>query len=254
MGKTRFAVQLSFYALVLATIAISIYAFAEAVRVPVRISDDQIARFEGVWAGEENVTPLGPMGFAMDFRWDEDGSLHSHSALSKQTWVDLRFHRDESGTWLLTEAASLAGTGEQKYTMHPVRVSGDTLYYAYAEDPQFLNCVMTAGDDELFMLVHLRGEEHVRFLLSQVTGEDAVALRQELEAGRTRSGEDDWKFLKEAADGEDPVEVRDARIRVKSEPENPHAYLDRRCWMPSTRRWSSTRPYPMRTMAWRSII
>jgi hypothetical protein len=161
----------------------------------------------------------------MDFRWEEDGSLRSHSALSSQTWVDLHFHRDEAGTWLLTESASLAGTGRQEYTLHPVRTAGDTLFYAYAEDPKFLDCLVTANDEELYMLVNLRGEEHVRFLLSKVTGEEALAVRQDLEAGRSQPGENDWQLLTDSAEGDDPVEVRNARLRVKSEPNNPHAHL-----------------------------
>jgi hypothetical protein len=145
--------------------------------------------------------------------------------MSSETWVDLRFHKDEGGSWLLTEAASLAGTGVQEYTMHPVRASGDTLYYAYAEDPQFLNCQMTADGDELYMRVNLRGQEHTRFLLSRVTGAEAVALQTELEANRTRSGAGDWDEIRSGAEEEDPVELRNARIRVKSEPDNPQVHL-----------------------------
>jgi hypothetical protein len=225
MSRGRFAIQLGFYALVMVTIAVSIYAFADAVRTPVSVDDAQIAAFEGVWAGEENFTPLGPMSFALDFRWEEDGTLHSHTAMSSETWVDLRFHKDEGGAWLLTESASLAGTGEQKYTMHPVRATGDTLYYAYAEDPEFLSCVMAADGDALYMRVNLRGQEHTRFLLSRLTGTEASALREELEANRTRSGEGDWDEIRGAAEGEDPVELRNARIRVKSDPENPQVHL-----------------------------
>ena len=191
----------------------------------VKVGDDSIHQYEGVWAGDENATPFGTMGFAMAFDWEEDGSLYSHSALSKETWVDLRFHKDELGNWVLTESASLAGLGVQKYTMHPVTVSGDTTYWAYLKDPDYLNCRTAASDEVLFMVVNLHGKEHVRFLLTKMQGREADAVRLAMKEASETPGADDIGRLETAGRGEDSIEIQNARLKVKTEPENPQAHL-----------------------------
>ncbi len=204
-------------------------AFSLPAVVPV--SDEQIARFEGTWLGDDNPTPFGPISFAMDFQWEEDGSLHSHSAMSQETWVDLHFRKLEHG-WVLDESASLAGMGVQEYRLHPVRAAGDTLDWAYLKSPWYLTVRTVVSADHLYMLVLLRDERHVEFHLPRVTGDMAAAVRAELEAGKTRAGQDDVALLKAAAaqsDGggtdDDPVEVRNARARVLSTPDDAEAHL-----------------------------
>jgi tetratricopeptide (TPR) repeat protein len=215
-----------------AALALLVAPAATAFSLPagVSVSDEQIARFEGTWLGHDNPSPFGPMSFAMDFRWEEDGSLHSHSAMSRKTWVDLRFRKLDGG-WVMEESASLANMGVQEYTLHPVRAAGDTLEWAYRENPWFLS-VRTALDvDELYMLVLLRDEVHVEFRLPRVTGDMAATVRAELEESRQRSGEEDIAQLKAAgASGgggpaDDPAEVRNARVRVKAARDDASAHL-----------------------------
>ncbi len=188
------------------------------------VTREQVARFEGVWSGENNPSPLGPIPFAMDFQWQEDGSLRSLSSLSRDTWVDLRF-RKEGDVWILDESARLAGQFEQGYPLHPVRVTGDTLHYAYLEDPHFLRVALVASHDTLDMAVWVRGEEHVRFRLARLHGEAAMSQRRELVEARTRSGENDLGLLSAGSAGDDPVEIANARAAARLRPQDAEAHL-----------------------------
>jgi hypothetical protein len=192
---------------------------------PVVVTREQVARFEGVWAGRDNPSPFGPIPFAMDFQWQGDGSLRSLSSLSRDTWVDLRFAADSAGNWVLHESAQLAGQFLQGYPMHPERVAGDTLHYAYREDPGFLRCALTADGATLDMMVRVRGEEHVRFHLARLAGEEATRQRRELIEARTRSGEDDLSFLGAPGAGDDPPAVANARVAARLRADDPQAHL-----------------------------
>lgn len=192
---------------------------------PVSVTRAQVARFEGVWAGNDNTSPLGPIPFAMDFQWQEDGSLRSLSHLSRETWVDLRFAADSTGTWVLHESAQLAGQFLQSYPLHAEGVAGDTLYFAYREDPHYLRCAMTASDAMLDMIVWIRGEEHVRFHLARLSGDEAVAQRRELIEARTRSGENDMSLLAASSAGGDPVAVTNARVTARLRASDPQAHM-----------------------------
>jgi hypothetical protein len=148
-----------------------------------------IARCAGAWAGNDNTTPLGPMPFALVFDREADGSLHAHSALSQATWVDLRFHQDDhdrSGGWRLTESAAMEGLGEQSYTLAPTALDHGTMIWQTRERPDFLRCAMTPANETLTMVVHLRGQEHVRFNLARVEGAGADQLREALRAAAAR--------------------------------------------------------------------
>lgn len=190
------------------------------------VDDAAVARFEGAWAGNDNVTPAGPIPFALIFDREPDGSLHALTALSVDTWVDLRIHRDDAGEWAMSESASLAGLGQQSYTLHPTAANGDTLTWVYRERPDFLSCRTAVVGDELFMLVHLRGEEHVRFHLRRVSGQAETDMRAGREAARSRPAGDDFALLRSsAASARDSAAIRAARERVLASPEDPRALL-----------------------------
>ncbi len=215
-----------------ATILVLLAAMAPAADTApavVDVSDAQISQFEGTWMGHENPSPFGPISFVMDFQWEEDGSLHSHSAMSKKTWVDLRFRKDANDAWVLDESAALAEMGVQRYRLHPVRAAGDTLEWAYLDRPSYLTVRTAVQNDVLHMLVLLRGERHVEFRLPRITGEQAVAVRTQMKQNSARSGEDDVELLQEAGaagdDSDDPVEIRNARARVKHAPGDAAAHL-----------------------------
>ena len=73
------------FVLALVATGVAAYAGAKVISSPVSIEDDQISRFEGVWAGEDNLTPLGPMPFAMVFERQENGDLFSLSRVTNHT-------------------------------------------------------------------------------------------------------------------------------------------------------------------------
>jgi hypothetical protein len=220
-------VRFAFAAIVLAGAAVT-PAMARTAEPPVlRLADEQIARFQGAWSGPDNPTPLGNIPFAFVFDREEDGSLHAHSAMSRETWVDLRFHRDEAGAWVLTESASLAGLGVQRYTLHPVAAAGDTLEFVHLPRPDYLRLRAAAGPEELFLVVYLRGAEHVRFRLARQTGEMEAALRRSLAEARTRPAGRDARTLQDVAAGNaDPEGLVAARGRAAARPQDPQARLD----------------------------
>lgn len=191
---------------------------------PIPLTKATIARFEGVWAGEDNPSPFGPIPFAADFRWQEDGTLRSLSALSAATWVDLRF-RPEGETWVLDEEAQLAGEFRQGYPLHPLRAANDTIYFAYLPDPHYLTCGLYAGEETLEMRVWVRGEDHVRFRLERLHGEEALAQRRDLEENRTRPGENDLVTLQGAGASSDPIEVANARAATKLQPREATVHM-----------------------------
>ena len=197
----------------------------------IQVPDAHIARFEGTWLGQDNPSPFGPISFAMDFRRETDGSLRSHTPLSRDTWVDLRLRQNENGQWVMDESAALAGIGVQEYTLHPVRAAGDTLEWAYLNSPRYLTVRTAVRTNQLYMLVLLRGEPHVEFHLERVRDAEATTVRAALQNARQRSGEGDLALLQEAgasgASGtaEDPVRVRNARARVLAAPNDARTHL-----------------------------
>ena len=78
--------------------------------------DDWMAAVAGGWAGEAGTTPMGPMPFVMLFDEQDDGSLHCRTALNQETYIELRFWKDDAGRWMLTESAGLEGEGCLLYT------------------------------------------------------------------------------------------------------------------------------------------
>lgn len=190
------------------------------------VPDALVHAFEGVWLGENNPSPFGPISFAMDFQRQADGSLKSHSALSQGTYIQLHLAKSDKGIWLLHDTASLSGLGEMSHTMHPVRVASDTLYFAYLEDPQYLSCELTANATTLHMLVRVRGEEHVRFLLTRQEGEAAAAVRNAMEAARTRAADGDIATLERAGASSDPIEIANARQHTRIQPQDARAHLE----------------------------
>jgi hypothetical protein len=170
---------------------------------PAARTDAWVSGFRGAWAAPKNMTPMGPIPFALVFDAETDGSLHAHTALSSETWVDLRFHRDTERGWLLTEGGSLQGLGEQWHTLRPAEASGDTLDWVDVEHPEFLRCRMAADARSMYLLVLLRGKEHARFALGHLEGDAEKQLRASLEAARTRPAVGDMAKLRSAAVHED---------------------------------------------------
>lgn len=142
--------------------------------------DAFIASLEGGWASEDNLTPFGKMPFATLFERQEDGSLYSRSSLNSQTYIDLRFSKDDAGRWILTEETAMEGMGSQSYSLVPVDGDSATHRWTVEERPGFLTIDVGLEGETMLMEVALRGEEHVRFALDRLPDSETAALKREL--------------------------------------------------------------------------
>lgn len=134
-----------------------------------------VAAFEGVWAGEDNLTPFGNLDMAFSFVREDDGSLHARSAQSAQTWIDIRFHEEVDG-WKFTEAGSMEGLGVQRYTMKLVGLEDERFVWEVPGREDFMTVFTQVDESQMLMEVSLRGEPHVRFELQKLGGEAAEQL------------------------------------------------------------------------------
>jgi hypothetical protein len=149
--------------------------------------DAFVASLEGGWAGQDNVTPMGTMPFAVLFERQEDGGLHSHSALNRETFIDLRFAKDERGRWILHERAGLEGSGVQAYSLAPAGLAGGLRRWAYEPDPEFLTIDVGVEGDTMSMNVRLRGRDHVQFKLARLPEAAVPELKRQMTLAAGRS-------------------------------------------------------------------
>ncbi len=144
--------------------------------------DRFVASLEGGWMGGDNITPFGKMDFVLLFERVPGGGLHARTSLNSETYIDLRFTKDERGRWILREEASMEGLGVQAHDLVPAgRVDG-MHRWVHGERPEYLSIDVGIEGDRLEMDVWLRGQEHVRFRLDRLPAEAlpelANALRQ----------------------------------------------------------------------------
>lgn len=196
-------------------------ALAEA---EARSLDAWVAKIEGGWAGENNQTPMGRMPFALLFDRQEDGSLYTHAALNRDTWIDLRFIKDGSGHWLLQEGGALEGLGERGSVLIPAKGEGELRRWTHPENPDYLTVEMSVDEETLYMNVMVLGREHASFRMARVEGEDLVAMRTEFEAGSRRSPEE-ASIYSIVGGGEIPEAILLARAKAATHPENARAHL-----------------------------
>ena len=78
-------------------IVLTLWCLAMVAQAAPPADDTWISSLEGGWHGENNMTPMGRMPFVMLFEREEDGSLHSRSALNRETWIDIRFRQGPDG-------------------------------------------------------------------------------------------------------------------------------------------------------------
>lgn len=196
-----------------------------------------ISGLEGGWEGEDNQTPFGRMGFVLLFDRQPDGSLHARSSLNSETYVDLRFLRDDVGRWILREEAGMEGSGVQAYSLVPAGLHEKMYRWVYEENPGFLSIDVGLEGDRMAMDVTLRGREHVSFRLDRMPAEALPGLRRELALAAQQSPADGVS-IRDAVEyppappavaptrGEeaaDPVDL--ARYEVAMAPENAEAHL-----------------------------
>lgn len=149
---------------------------ASAVEVP----DAWIDRIEGGWSGVDNATPMGTMPFSMLFDREDDGALAAHSAFNQDTWIAMRFFR-EDGAWLLEEAAALEGQ-EQRRVLRAVAIDGDTIRF---EDDTNLVMILTVDATRFEIDVDIDDYDHAHFRLDRLPDDHLAGMREEMAHRRT---------------------------------------------------------------------
>ncbi|MCP4205104.1 MAG: hypothetical protein GY769_24610 [bacterium] len=144
--------------------------------------DGFIASLEGGWVGDDNDTPFGKMPFAVLFEWTEDGRLHSRSSLNRDTYIDLRFEKDDNGRWLLHEEAAMEELGVQRYSLVPAPVNGDSesRRWIWEQDPDFLTIDVGLSGKTMSLDVVLRGKPHVAFRLDKQPREAWAEIKRRI--------------------------------------------------------------------------
>ena len=141
--------------------------------------DDWMDALAGAWAGPDNQTPAGRMPFALLFDWQEDGSLRAYMPLNRETFVDLRFHRD-GDHWLLEESGGLAGMGHQAHTLVPAAAPGEVRRWVHPEDAELVTVDFGLTGASLLLKVLVRGEEHAVFQMQRLPEEQIPAMRSQI--------------------------------------------------------------------------
>jgi hypothetical protein len=221
------------------TLIITLSCLTGAVPMPATASaandlDTFIARLEGGWEGNDNLTPFGKMPFAMLFERQADGSLHSRSSLNSETYIDVRFSKDNAGRWILHEEAAMEDMGSQEYSLVPADGTDGMHRWVHDERPDFLAIDLGLEDETMIMAVTLRGREHVRFELDRVPEDELATLRAEFAAAAHTPPSDGNSISdvvenfpgarsQKALSDDDPI--TQARQMVASSPADAQAYL-----------------------------
>ena len=196
-----------------------------------------IGSLVGGWASEHNETPFGNMPFSAVFEWQDDGSLHSRSPLNSETYIDLRFARDEKGRWMLHEEAAMEGQGIQRYSLAPAAGLTDRGLHRWVweQNPEFLSIDVGVIEETMHLDVILRGRPHVSFRLDRQPEESWPEMKRELVAQGELSPEEGVSIFEavsqppilpadaEAGD-DDPIAL--ARRAVAQRPDDAEAQLE----------------------------
>lgn len=205
------------------TLAIAILLGGPGLAAP-PADDAWIEGLRGGWAGEDNATPMGRMGFAVLFERQDDGSLYSHSALNRETFVDLHFRLADDGRWMLKQTGGLENLGVQSHTLTPVEAPGELRRWVLEERPDYLVVDIAHSPERLHLAVQLRGENHVQFDLARLPEEALPSLRESLAAAALRSP-DRESIHDRSNDRRIPAAILEARSSVAAAPANGAAHL-----------------------------
>lgn len=134
-----------------------------------------LARIEGVYMGQNNPTPFGPIGFAMDMVKQPDGSVHGRVHSDRDTYFEFAFRLNDQGGIAFHETGSLGQGFVQSHELELVEAMGDTITFATQEKPALLVAEVTADGSRLRVKVMLRGKPHVDLDMTRVRDEQVVA-------------------------------------------------------------------------------
>lgn len=179
--------------------------------------DAWVASLEGGWSGNDNQTPLGRMPFAILFERQEDGSLASHTATNRETFIAMRLFKDDDGRWLLEESGGMEGLGVRGSTLIPGPSHGEMRRWVSPVDPDDLIVDMAVTDESLFVNVLVRGQEHAQFNLKRVPQDQLPAMREAL-AKAAQCDPEDASIHDHANSDGIPESVRHARQQIAERP------------------------------------
>jgi hypothetical protein len=146
--------------------------------------DQLVSQLEGVWAGNDNRTPFGPIQFAFSFERQPDGSLHAHTGNGSDFSLDLRLGKDDAGRWLMREEGTVRGLGTQRHTLALASASHKVLTFRDAERPDELQVRIELVPGAMVFEVTRQGKEHILLNLPRLEGAAADRVRQTLAAQR----------------------------------------------------------------------
>lgn len=134
-----------------------------------------LARIEGVYMGQNNLTPFGRLGFAMDMIRQPDGSVHGRIHSDRDTYFDFKFRPNDKGGITFHETGSLGQGFVQSHELELVGAEGDTLTFASRQKPALVVAEVTADANRLRVKVILRGKPHVDLDMARVWDHAVVA-------------------------------------------------------------------------------
>jgi len=129
----------------------------------IELDDAWVSALEGRWSGSIDPTPIGEIPqFPMNFEWQDDGSLFTHSQQG-DFYVDFRFRKDAEARWVLDEEAQIDVDNVQGYTLAPIAQDDDAVTFSVIEAEGYLLVDWRPEADTLVVEVTLGGEQHVVF-------------------------------------------------------------------------------------------
>ena len=134
-----------------------------------------LSKLEGLYIGQNNPTPFGRIGFAMDMMKKADGAMHGRVQRDRETYFDFKFWPNEKGEILFRETGALPGGFVQSYELEMVKAEGDTLTFETKKYPGVLVAQVTADGDRLRVNAVVRGKPHVDLNMARVRDEKIIA-------------------------------------------------------------------------------
>ena len=134
-----------------------------------------LARIEGVYIGQNNPTPFGRIGFAMDMIGQPDGSVHGRIHSDRDTFFDFKFRLNDTGGITFHETGSLGKGFVQSHQLELEGAEGDTFTFATRQKPALLMAEVTADGNRLRVKVMLRGKLHVDLDMVRVRDQVVIA-------------------------------------------------------------------------------
>jgi len=134
-----------------------------------------IAKLEGLYMSQNNPTPFGRIGFAMDMITEPDGSIHGRIQSDRETYFDFKFWLNQKGEILFRETGALGDGFVQSYEMEVVNAEGDTLTFATKKEPALLLAEVTADGSRLRVKATVRGRPHVDLDMARVRDEQVIS-------------------------------------------------------------------------------